>query len=136
MSADSALYNIEVFQGASWEKRLLWKDSDGNPIDLASYGARMEVRSAFDSPDILLLLETDPKPGGGAGNGRITLGLVSNPPDPDYNILLEVDAATTAALPAKPGWTSWVYDLEIVSSGGLVRRLLMGRFTVSLEVTK
>jgi hypothetical protein len=136
MSADPALYNIEVFQGADWSQHLLWKDSDGNPIDLTDYTARMEARSTFDSPDVLLLLETDPKPGGGAGNGRITLGLVSNPPDPDYNILLEIEAAATAALPAKPGFTSWVYDLEMVSSGGLVRRLLMGRFVVSLEVTK
>jgi len=136
MSADPALYAIEVFQGADWSKELLWRDSEGTPIDLIDYTARMEVRSNFDSPDILLLLETDPKPGGGVGNGRITLGLVSNPPDPDYNILLEVDAAATAALPAKPGFTAWVYDLEMVSAGGLVRRLLMGRFTVSLEVTK
>jgi hypothetical protein len=96
----------------------------------------MEVRSTFDSPDVLALLETNPKPGGGAGNGRIELGLVSNPPDPDYNVLLALDAAATAALPARQGFTAWVYDLEMVSAGGQVRRLLMGRFTVSLEVTK
>jgi hypothetical protein len=47
-----------------------------------------------------------------------------------------MSAAVTAALPATPFDRRWRYDLEMVPPGGQVRRLLMGRFVVSPEVTR
>lgn len=137
MSAEPAVHDIEVFQGAYWSQALLWKDGDGNPVDLTGYTAEMQVRRSFTDPTPEIVLQTNPKVGGGAGNGRITLGLVEDPPGtPLYNILLEIEATATAALEATPSDRRWRYDLELVPPGGQVRRLLMGRFKVSLEVTR
>jgi hypothetical protein len=47
-------------------------------------------------------------------------------------VTLSLTAAVTAAIVAGV----YVYDLELVSSGGIVTRLLQGTFTVSAEVTR
>jgi hypothetical protein len=46
-------------------------------------------------------------------------------------ITITIDAVTTAAYT----WTSGVYDLELVSAGGVVTALLSGNVTVTDEVT-
>lgn len=84
---------------------------------LTNHTARMQVRRTIDSTTPLITLTTE--------NGRITIngaaGLIS----------LSISAADTAALTS-----SGVYDLEIISSGGLVSRVIQGTFTLSLEVTR
>ncbi len=125
MSAEPAVQNLEVFQGAYWSQRLEWQDSNGDAIDLTGYTARMQVRKTFESEDVVIALTTE--------NGRITLG----DPDPtDGVILLEIEADATDDLPATLSDRKWRYDLELVPAGGQVRRLLQGRFVVSLEVTR
>lgn len=128
MSVQPAELDLEIFQVAYWSQQILWEDSDGNPVNLAGYTARMQIRKKVTSADELIEI-TD-----GAG---ITLGLVEDPPGtPLYNILLELTAAQTAALPATPFDRRWFYDLELVPAGGQVRRLSMGRAIVSPEVTR
>jgi len=58
-------------------------------------------------------------------NGRIAINSA------DGLITLSISAADTAALTS-----SGVYDLEIISPGGLVSRVIQGTFTLSLEVTR
>lgn len=129
MSAEPATHDIEVFQGAYWSQTLLWKDGDGNPVDLTGYTARMQVRRTFEDPTPEIELTTE--------NGRITLGLVEDPPGtPLYNILLEIEAGATEDLAATVSDRRWRYDLELVPPGGQVRRLLQGKFKVALEVTR
>jgi hypothetical protein len=129
VSAEPAEHNIEVFQGAYWTETILWKDSAGDPVDVSGYTARMQVRRTFENETPELELTTT--------NGRITLGLIEDPPGtPLYNILLEIEATATAALEATFSDRRWRYDLELVPAGGQVRRLMMGKFKVSLEVTR
>lgn len=129
MSAEPATHDIEVFQGAYWSQTLLWKDGDGNPVDLTGYTARMQVRRTFEDPTPEIELTTE--------NGRITLGLVEDPPGtPLYNILLEIEAGATEDLAATVSDRRWRYDLELVPPGGQVRRLLQGKCKVALEVTR
>ncbi len=61
-----------------------------------------------------------------SGSG-ITLGGAAG------TIAILISATTTAALTAP---FSGVYDLELVSAGGVVTRLLQGAATVSPEVTR
>lgn len=137
MSAEPGTQNLDVYQGAYWSQTILWKDSTGAAIDTSTYTARMQVRRTFEDPNVVILLETNPKPGGGVGNGRITLGIVEDPPGtPIYNVLLEIEATATDDLPATLADRVWRYDLELVPAGGQVRRLLMGKFKVWLEVTR
>jgi len=81
----------------------------------------MQVRATVASTSVILELTTT--------NGRITLG---NTAATKGQVNLLVSATTTAAL--TPGL--YVYDLELVSSTGVVDRILEGNFKVSAEVTR
>lgn len=111
-------YNIICDQGATFTRTITWKDSNGSPVNLTGYTARMSLRSTIDSSVEVLSLTT--------ANSRITLGGVAG------TITLNVDATTTAALAAG----QYVYDLEAVSGGGTVTRIVMGSFVVRGEVTR
>jgi hypothetical protein len=77
----------------------------------------MQVRETYDSSLPVLSLTS--------GTG-ITLGGTAG------SIILEATATTTAGVPSG----QYVYDLELVTSGGYVTRLLEGNFTVDPEVTR
>jgi hypothetical protein len=119
----AGLYNITCQQGATFQRQITWSDPANNPYDLTGYTARMQVRPSKDSPTIIIGLGavTEPK-------GTITLG------GPAGTIDLEISAANTATLTASN--TPYVYDLELVSGGGVVTRVLEGNFKVSAEVTR
>ncbi len=107
-----------IEQGATFRKRLLWSAGDpALPVDLTGWTARMQLRSAVNSPTVIHELTT--------ANGGIALGGVAGTID------LYISEAITAALLA-----DGVYDLELVAPGGDVTRLLKGMFKVSLEVTR
>jgi hypothetical protein len=78
----------------------------------------MQVRETTAASGILLELTTV--------NSRITLGGTAG------TVNLLVAANVTAAL--TPGL--YVYDLELVSGGGEVTRLIEGNFNVRAEVTR
>lgn len=86
------------------------------PVDLTGYTARMSIKDKVGGTELLRLDDT---------NNRI---LINNS---DKTIRLVADATTTAALT----WKKGVYDLELVSPGGVVTALLTGTVTVSKEVT-
>ena len=111
-------YDLEIKQGATLSLTATWKDSAGTAINLTNYTARMQVRATYDSSSTILSLTS------AAG---ITLGGAAG------TIAILVSAATTAALTAP---FSGVYDLEVVSGGGEVTRLLEGTATVSPEVSR
>jgi hypothetical protein len=77
----------------------------------------MQVRDSYDSHTAVLSLTS--------GSG-ITLGGTAG------SIILEATAITTAGVPSG----QYVYDLELVTGGGYVTRLLEGNFTVDPEVTR
>jgi len=110
-------YKITCDQGATFERVITVRDSAGALMNLTGYTARMQVRPEIESSTTLVELTT--------ANGRITLGGVLG------TITLSMNAATTAAITDEG-----VYDLEIISSGGAVHRVLKGRFVLNLEVTR
>lgn len=112
-------YNLEINQGATLALVATWKDSAGTAVNLTGYTARLNVRETYSSASAILTLTTE--------NGGITLGGSAG------TITLSASATTTAALTAP---FSGVYDLELVSGGGVVTRLLEGVATVSPEVTR
>lgn len=110
-------YNIKVEQGATYHQVLTWS-ADGSPVNLTGWTARMQVRKTLPDPAIVWSLTTE--------NGGITLG------GADGTVALDITATDTDNLPG--GYA--VYDLELVSPGGTVKRLLQGSFTVSPQVTR
>lgn len=118
MSCIAGLYNITCDQGATFSRTLTWTDPAKNPRNLTGYTARMHVRTTADATTTLIELTT--------ANSRISLGGTAG------TITLTISATDTAAL--TPG--KYVYDLELVSGGGVVDRLIEGNFVVKAEVTR
>lgn len=116
-------YNITCQQGATFRRTLTWTDSAKKPYDLTGFSARMQVRSTVDSSTVILSLTTQ--------NGRISLGSSASLTTKGQ-VNLIISATDTAAL--VPGL--YVYDLELVSAGGEVDRIVEGNFKVSAEVTR
>ena len=110
-------YDITCDQGATFSRVITWKNSNGTPIDLTNYTARMQVRANYPSTTVVLELTTV--------NGGITLGGALG------TITLAATATTTAAIAAD----QYVYDLELIT-GSNVTRVVEGSFTVTPEVTR
>lgn len=117
----AGLHNFLCNQGATFRRTLTWTDSAKKAIDLTSYTARMQVRSSVESSTTIIELTT--------ANSRITLGTTT---ETKGQVTLLLSATTTAGL--TPG--QYVYDLELVSAGGEVTRLVEGNFVVKAEVTR
>lgn len=111
-----AIYNVTMYQGATFDLSLTW-NVNSSPVNLTGYTSRMQVRSSFDSDTAILNLTS--------GSG-ITLGGTTG------TILINATAATTAGVATG----QYVYDLELVSGGSAVTRLIQGTFIVDPEVTK
>jgi len=111
-----AIYNVTMYQGASFDLSLTW-NVNSVPVNLTGYSSRMQVRSSFDATTAVLSFTS--------GSG-ITLGGTAG------TILIEATAATTAGV----ALGQYVYDLEMVSGGSAVTRLIQGTFLVDPEVTK
>jgi hypothetical protein len=113
----ASIYDIICEQGATLVREITYKDSSGVVVNLSTYTARMKVRSSRGAPGVQLTLATS-----GAG---ITVNSVGE-------IEITVPAVTTAIIPAG----KYRYDLEVVSSSGVVSRVVEGEFVVSGEVTR
>ena len=114
----AATHDITIEQGATFIRHITWKDANGAPIDINGYTARMQVRPSVRSDDVLLSATTE--------NGYIVLGGAAGTVD------ITIPAAVTAALTKTRG----AYDLELVSGGGVVTRLIEGDVEISREVTR
>lgn len=51
--------NLSIEQGATFAQQLIWQQSDGEPVDLSGYAARMQIRPSVRSADVLLELNTE-----------------------------------------------------------------------------
>ena len=119
-------YNMLCQQGSSFGRVIALEQprtpTEANPAEyepytLTNHTARMQVRRTIESATPLITLTTE--------NGRISLNGASG------LINLSISAVDTAAITS-----SGVYDLEIISSNGLVSRVIQGTFTLSPEVTR
>jgi hypothetical protein len=124
----SLRYDLVCKAGSTFRKSFAFRagDTDGDPLDFTGFTARMQVRPAIDSPDVLVTLSTE------------DLSLIDGPTGTlefvleDGQLDLVIDAETTALF-AK---ANYFYDIEIVSPGGEVDSPLYGRFKVLPEVTR
>jgi len=88
------------------------------PVDLAGYTGRMQIRSDVDSATIITELTT--------ANGGVTFNNTLK------TITLNIPAATTTNFT----FTTAVYDLELISSGNQVTQFCGGILTLFKEVTR
>jgi len=114
----AAEHNFTIEQGATLIKPFVWKSSDGTPVDLSGYTARMQVRRSVSAAEVLLEASTS--------NDRIQLDPLAG------RITLVLPADVTAAI----NWSRGRYDIELESPDGDVTRLIYGEITVSKEITR
>jgi len=106
--------NIELERGSRFTWVLTWLDANRAPIILTGYSAKMQVRHHSGSSSVLLELST--------ALGSITLGGALGTITFNANI---------DALPEG----EHAYDLILTSGGGIPKRLIEGKATVSAGVT-
>lgn len=104
-------------QGTTYEHTFNYAQSDGTPIDLTGYKARMQFRQNVDDADPPVYDVDDVSGELVCGNGTVTLTI----PDAD-----------SAAF----DFESVRFDLEIESPGGVVTRLVKGDSILDPEVTR
>lgn len=88
------------------------------PASLSGYSARMQVRATAEAADPALVSLVSPT--------EIALD------DTAHTITITIDAVTTAAYT----WYAGEYDLELVSLGGTVTKVMSGSITAIDEVTR
>ena len=110
-------YNWVVDAGSDSARGFRVVDANGDPIDVKSYTARMQVRPYLSSKTVSDDLTTE--------NGRISMGN-------DGVVTAILTHTATASYPFCEG----VYDMEVVSPNGDVTRVVEGRMIVRKEVTR
>lgn len=129
----AGIYNITIEQGSTFgrlvsvEQPDLAEDPTGQTFenfDLTGFTARMHIRRTIDSATPMITLTTE--------NGRIAINPnVAGNATKNNEIALSILAADTAAISS-----SGVYDLEIISGGGTVSKVIRGDVTLIPEVTR
>lgn len=123
----AGIYNFTIEQGATFIRTFIYKDSDGNPINLGEATAlRMQIRENVGS--------TSPVTGGtfsiSSGDGFSIQTPAGGSTQNQFT--LTISAATTTAYT----FTTAVYDIEYEDSNNVVTRLLQGKIKLSKEVTR
>ena len=115
----AAQADLVIEQGATFTQSFKWTDSNGAPIPISGYSARMQIRQNQSSPTALVSLTT-------SGGGIQIAGATGT-------VEIRIEASVTANL----SFSSAVYDLELVAPDGItVYRLVQGSVTLSKEVTR
>jgi hypothetical protein len=111
----SSKYNLVCDQATTFNFQFVISN-DNVPWDLTNYTATMTVRPVVGATTTTVVAST--------ANGRIVLG------GPAGRVTVTIDAATTGDISA----ARYSYDL-VLSSGGVVTRILEGKFVVTGAVT-
>ena len=101
-----------------WEHELHAGGADGPLLQVAGYGARMQIRPELGSDVVLVDLST--------ANGAITLGAVNG----------KMVITLTEAMLAGTAWAEGVYDLWLVQPDGAQIRVFRGDIAIDLRVTQ
>jgi hypothetical protein len=120
-------YSFTLEQGSTFERQLTYQDSNGVPIDLTGYSARMQIRPSPGSPTLYLTLSSSLRPD---GTGLNMNGLTGVNPTTSGTIGIVISAATSSLLT----FDEAAYDLEIYSAS-YASRIIEGRVKLSKEVT-
>lgn len=107
--------NLSLQQGATYRRKLVWKDARGRPVDLTGAYAKLQVRLEPGSP---VLIELTNASGIDIGNKGV--------------VIVTFTDEETGAL----DFEGAVYDLLITFSNGETRRLIEGAVTLTKAVTQ
>ena len=124
-------YSFVIEQGATVDFQIAYTDSNGTPVDLTGYQARMQIRPNVGSNEIYITLSSSLDP---CGTGLNLSGSNSINPPTSGTIGIYVSAISSSQL----DFTQGVYDLELATGSGdcyVVTRILEGEVRLSRNVT-
>ena len=127
-------YSFTIEQGSTTDFEIVYKDSNGDPIDLTGYNARMQLKDSIGGSSTFLTLSSSLSPDGTGLNLSGSGGLNASKPTTSGSIGIFIGYVSSSNL----SFSSAVYDLELVSGSGnaaVVTRLLQGKVNLSKEVT-
>ena len=110
--------SLKIYQEETFRHTFAYKDDEGNPVDLTSCTARMEIRTQDN--DVLMVLST--------ANGLITLDTLQG------LIKLNVPAANMDA--SKITWNQAKYDVKVNFPDGTTDTIAFGNVDVLPSVTR
>lgn len=112
------ILNIDLEEGTDCLVRITYRDETTNlPVDVTGYKAIAQIRPQFGS-DILLDELTN-------AAGTIALGGASGTIDMDFT------PSDTNQTNPNAGWTRATYDLILVDTSGLRKKILKGFVTIA-----
>jgi len=113
-------YDIEIKQGETWVREVVWKNTSGTAINVTGYHAALMARvKKEDTTTAINILDTGTSP-------AIVVGTT------DGKFTITLTAAITAALT----FDKAVYDFKVTSAAGIVTYLLEGEITLNKAVTR
>ncbi len=129
-------YNFTIEQGASVNFELAYKDSEGNPVDLTGYQARMQLRPTQTSDSVYITLSSSLSE---CGTGLNLSGSNNLNPLTSGTIGVFISAQSSSML----DFTRAYYDLELAYTSSevgqgdcaVVERLLEGAVALDKNVT-
>ena len=122
-------YSFIIEQGATTNFQINWTDDAGAPIDLTGYQARMQVRPAVESTDIIIALSSSLSDT--CGTGIHLSGSNDITPLQSGSIGIYISAQSSSLL----NFNEAFYDLELIK-GCEVLRLIEGKVKLSKNVTR
>jgi hypothetical protein len=117
-------YSFTIEQGSTTNFTIVYTDSIGVPIDLTSYGSKMQIRLAYDTPPIVTLSSSLNPDGTGLNMTNAASGAIG----------IYIASCTSSMF----NFDTALYDLDIISGSGpcpVVNRILEGKVKLSREVT-
>lgn len=110
----SAIADLVIDQGSTWSQYFQWLDPSGTPYDVSGYSARAMFKRNIDEPAVISL----------TNSSGISVAA-------DGMFILTIAPEVTDTLNG-----TYMFDLEVVSPGGVVTRLVQGTVTISPSVTR
>jgi hypothetical protein len=120
-------YSFVLEQGVTFQREIQYTDSNGTPIDLTNYSARMQMRPSAGSATVYITLSSSLSPD---GTGLNMNGLGGTKPKSSGTIGIIVSAYSSSLL----NFRDAMYDLELYSAS-YVTRLIEGKVKLSKEIT-
>jgi hypothetical protein len=117
-SSVAGTHNIRHYRGDTFIRNFTVTDNEDPPvaIDLTGYSARLQVRESATKEAVLDISTTDHISITGVDNNVISI----NVPD------------SKTSFPAK----TYLYDLELISAGGIRTTYLKGNFELTQDITQ
>ena len=118
----AAVVDLLVEQGSYYSKRFTYMPG-GVALDLTGYTARSQVRRNASDPDVA---------------AAATIEFVTPRSSGSFDFILTetVTSAMATGKTADDSGSKYVYDIELISPSGRVKRVVKGALTLDPEVTK